>query len=207
MSLHGRWPLVRGKGGCQTHYTTTFCNTSSDNHTEFMQCDVHTFIQRKSSSGASRKPPARIPRIHDAKSMAAQSASIRAICVLPQLARQQALYIMYTMCYDQRAHHLHSLVQNKDCCLLRHRRLKNKRRRIFSKMNIYGGVDLCPAIKNVIHHTGVYSRCHQMAAWQFEPIISRKLSRCQLFWVEITIENAVFVHTVRYSRPVWTTNK
>ena len=142
MSLLGRWPLVRGKGGCQTHYTTTFCNTSSDNHTEFMQCDVHTFIQRKSSSGASRKSPARIPRIHDAKSMAAQSASIRAICVLPQLARQQALYIMYTMCYDQRAHHLHSLVQNKDCCLLRHRRLKNKRHCIFSKMNIYGGVDL-----------------------------------------------------------------
>ena len=126
-----------------TLHTTTFCNTSSDNHTEFMQCDVHTFIQRKSSSGQgliqASRPNSTHPRCNvDGSPVCFDTCNLR----FAALARQQALYIMYTMCYDQRAHHLHSLVQTKNRCLLRHRRLKNKRRCIFSKMNIYGGVDL-----------------------------------------------------------------
>ena len=124
-------------GWCQTHYTlraTTLFITTSDifipntftvtvNQNECIVKQLQYFTVQSRTLG------------HDGSPICFGTCHL----CFTAVARQQALY---TMCSVQPAQHLHSLVQTKDRYLLRHRRLKCKRRRIIYKTNVTnGGVD------------------------------------------------------------------
>ena len=100
--------------------------------------------------------------------------------------------LVYTMCPVYLAQHLYSPVQTK----------KNspstswveKRDVFFRKRTQPNEEFICR--NHVIHHPCVYYRRHQTAAWKFERIVASNLAM-QRFWVEMTIENTVFVSTVK----------
>ena len=124
---------------------------------------TRTFILIKSAFGASI--------ISYQASCRKSTRPIRANFVLLHSAQQQAFHRVYTMCSVQPAQHFHSLVQTQNRSLLRHHRLKNKRRNI-SKLNLTnGGVNLPQSSSRCL-----LLRSPEIEPWTFERINTRRLA-------------------------------